>query len=107
MRLDPAPLCLRNDGGTLCWGGDYEGRVFFRDDSYRKCDVCGQRYTVELLEGVVKSTWEALRLGCRPVERRPHGLLEMELLYSDKPWMPRVYIQGRAVSEEHVAQRFG
>ena len=73
MRLDPAPLCLRNDGGTLCYGGHYEGGQFLRDDTYRGCDVCGDKYSVELLEQWIKSTWEALRLGYTPTVRKPWG----------------------------------
>ncbi len=66
MRLDPAPLCLRNDGGTL--GYDWNG---FRD--VVSCYVCGDKYSVELLEQTIKSTWEALRLGYQPTVRKSWG----------------------------------
>ena len=70
MRLDPAPLCLRNDGGTL--GYDWNG---FRD--VVSCHVCGDKYSVELLEQTIKSTWEALRLGYQPTERLANGAVKL------------------------------
>ncbi len=70
MRLDPAPLCLRNDGGTLWHIGDEHARWDLR---LRICDVCGDKYSVELLEATIKSSWEALRLGYMPVEHRSYG----------------------------------
>lgn len=66
MRLDPAPLCVRNDGGTLCRPAERHGPVLI-------CDVCRGWYSVELLEQTIKSTWEALRLGYQPMELRPAG----------------------------------
>ncbi len=75
MRLDPAPLCLRNDGGTL--------RFLFDEYTYElmECDVCGDKYTVELLERAIKSTWEALRLGYHPYELRPFGMVRLSLIW--------------------------
>lgn len=59
-------LCLRNDGGRLR-GSPGPSLI------YAKCDVCGDKYTVELLEATIKSTWEALRLGYTPTVRKPWG----------------------------------
>ncbi len=70
MRLDPAPLLLRNDGGTLWHIGDEHARWDLR---LRICDVCGDKYTVELLKLAIKSSWEALRLGYQPTERKSWG----------------------------------
>ena len=52
-------LCLRNDGGTLV---DYPD-----DPRLRWCDRCSHKYTKELEDGVISSTWDALRLGYQPL----------------------------------------
>ncbi len=69
MRLDPAPLCLRNDGGTLCRLHDVHGQEL----PLWICGLCGDKYSVELLEATIKSSWEALRLSYQPTELRPEG----------------------------------
>ena len=58
--------CLRNDGGTLL---SSPGPTF----DWAKCNVCGDKYTIELLEDLIKSSWEALRLGYNPLEHRSGG----------------------------------
>ena len=79
MRLDPAPLCLRNDGGTLC-------RLIRPVDAFANhltCDVCGDMYTAELLEAVIKSSWEALRLGYMPSEYRLYGNVRLSVAFRE------------------------
>ena len=61
--------CLRNDGGRLRGS---PGPTL----DYTKCDVCGDKYTIALLEQTIKSTWEALRLGYQPTERQPNGAVK-------------------------------
>ncbi len=104
MRLDPAPLCLRNDGGTLWHIGDEHARWDLR---LRICDVCGDKYSVELLEATIKSTWEALRVGMMPIERRRHGLFELWLTFGG--WLGAVdtgpVFHEQLISEEQMRQR--
>ncbi|KKL54242.1 hypothetical protein LCGC14_2267360 [marine sediment metagenome] len=93
MRLDPAPLCLRNDGGTLCRPPKTADKLV-----WRVCDVCGQRFTVDLLEVAIKSSWEALRLGYQPAELRPEGRVVLT-----RRWSHGVpYITVQPMSEERV-----
>ncbi len=95
MRLDPAPLCLRNDGGTLWHIGDQHKRW---DLLLRICDVCGDKYSVELLGATIKSSWEALRLGYQPAELRPEGRVVLIRRWShDVP-----YITVQPMSEARV-----
>ncbi len=81
MRLDPAPLCLRNDGGTLWHIGDQHKRWDLR---LRICDVCGDKYTVDLLGATIKSTWEALRLGLMPLEHRGWGDVRLSVAFGER-----------------------
>ncbi len=69
-------FCLRNHHGTLLSG---PGPTF----NWAKCDVCGDRYAYEVLESILRSTWEALRLGYQPLESRASGDIRMSVSFQD------------------------
>ncbi len=66
--------CLRNDNGTLL---SSPGPSF----NWARCDVCGDKYTIELLEDVIKSSWDALRLGYNPLEHRSWGDVTLRVTF--------------------------
>ena len=73
------PQCLRNDGGLL---RRYESEPFL------ECDICGDKWTPELLDGVYRSTWEALRLGYQPTVRKTWGAVaRITTVYGEHGWM--------------------
>ena len=78
MRLDPAPLCLLNDGGTL---RNPPHASFGHPHKFLVCDVCGNMHTIELLADAIKSSWEALRLGFEPLEYRQSGNIRISLSF--------------------------
>ena len=84
MKLNSEPIrCLRGLDGTLIRPSAPTDR-----DLYRICDVCGDKYTTELLEAGIRSTWEALRLGYHPTERRTGGAVaRLSISPSDHGWL--------------------
>ena len=73
------PQCMRNDGGLL-WR--YEREPFL------ECDICGDKWTPELLFGVYRSTWEALRLGYSPAVRKTWGAVaRITTVYGEHGWV--------------------
>ncbi len=58
------------------------------------CDVCGDKYTDELLEQTIKSSWEALRLGYMPREWRPHGDIRLSMSFLPHgPWFTQTTVE--------------